>query len=408
MRASKAPVGLALLIAVLAVLLAAASPVGAAEPTPSIPGTGYLLDWENPRDWTVPSQPPPGWAEEYRPEVRHSDGEPQVRVANASNDEPVRNGQHSVRFDLEKSDLPLHNGSRAELGAEDPVEPRGAERWYGFSIFLPNSWAYDQAPEVVMQWHQVGGDCSRGCSPPLSIITEKDQFVISQNWQNTHTPGDWTFADTPIGQYETGRWIDWVVHVKWSTGNDGVLDVWKDGQPVPGFSGKHGRTDDFGDEVHGDYMVIGVYKWPWSQGKPSDTTRRVMYVDELRVADERGGYDAVAPRGDIAQPGHLELVSGLSVSPASPIANQPTTASFVVTNDGGAPISVGYFLAGNRDQANSNRDFPASPAVTLQPGQSYTYQQSRTLSAGRYTAWPAYYDGTSWHELGERIAFTVT
>ena len=394
------------LATISAVAAACAGPAAAADPTPSVPGTGYVLDWENPSDWTLPERPPPGWSYEYRPEVRHADGEPQVRVASAGNGEPVRNGQHSVRFDLEKSDPPLHNGSRAELGAEDPVEPRGAERWYGFSMYLPNSWTYDQAPEIVMQWHQVGGDCSRGCSPPLSIVTEKGQFVISQNWEIS--PGNWHFAHTPIGPYETGRWIDWVIHVKWSTGSDGTLDVWKDGRPVDGFFGQRGRNDDYGDRVHGNYMVIGVYKWPWSQNKPSDTTRRIMYVDELRVADQRGSYQAVAPRGDTAPaPGHLKLVSGLTVSPQPPTATQPTTATFAVTNDGGSPISVAYFLAGNRDRADANRDFPATAPVTLQPGESYTYRQSRTLSAGDYTAWPAYYDGSAWHELGGHTAYTV-
>jgi Polysaccharide lyase len=398
----------ALLAAVLTILAATQVPVAAADPTPSEPGAGYVLDWENSRDWTVPDRPPPGWAYEYRPEVRHDDGEPQVRVADAARGEPVRAGQHSVRFDLDKRDPPLHNGSRAELGAEDPVEPRAVERWYGFSIFLPSSWVYDQAPEIVMQWHQVGGDCTRGCSPPLALITHKGQFWISQNWQNTHTPGDWTFSTTPIGAYETGRWIDWVVHVKWSTGSDGVLDIWKDGRAVTGFYGKYGRTDDFGDQVHGNYVVLGIYKWPWSQGKPSDTTRRVMYVDEVRTADARGSYEAVKPRSDTTTHGHLQLVSGITISPAMPTAGQPVTASFQVTNDGDAPVSVGYFLAGNRDQTGANRDFPASPTVTLQPGETYTYEQSRVLAAGSYTAWPAYYDGVDWDELGTHITFTVS
>jgi hypothetical protein len=394
------------IVSVALLLAVSGAAPAAARSTPSVPGDGYLLDWEDPTDWTLPDHPPAGWSYEYRPEIRHADGEPQVRVAHAANGEPVRNGQHSVRFDLEKSDPPLHNGSRAQLGAEDPVEPRGVERWYGFSTYLPASWTYDQAPEIVMQWHQVGGDCSRGCSPPLSIVTEKGQLFMSQNWEIS--PGNWHFSRTPIGPYETGRWTDWVVHVKWSTGNDGRLDVWKDGKPVDGFFNKMGRTDDYGDGTHGNYAVLGIYKWPWSQGKSSDTSRRIMYVDEFRVADERGTYDAVAPRGNSGpKPGHLKLATGLVVSPASPTAEQPVTVRFVITNDGGSPISVPYFLAGARDADGANRDFPSSGPVTLQPGDSYTYERSRTLSAGRHTAWPAYYDGSTWHELGNRTDFTV-
>jgi hypothetical protein len=378
--------------------------LAAQAPSPSLPGDGYLLDWENPADWTLPQRPPPGWAYEYQPSIRHADGEPQVRLASAANGEPVRDGSHSVRFDLDKSDPPLHNGSRAQLGAEDPVEPRGAERWYGFSIYLPSTWTRDRAPEVVAQWHQVGGDCSNGCSPPLSLITRDGQFLISQNWEIS--PGNWHFADTPIGAYETGRWIDWVFHVKWSTGDDGRLDVWKDGHAVPGFSQKQGRTDDYGNGTDGNYLVLGIYKWPWSQGKPSDTTRRVMYVDALRVADERGSLAAVAPRDGPISAGHLSLEGDLTLSGRR--TEQPTTAAFTVTNDGGSAMSVPYFLTGSRGPGNTNRDFPASAPVTLQPGQRYTYQQSRTLAAGTYTAWPAYYDGTQWHELGPRSTFTVT
>jgi hypothetical protein len=87
--------------------------------------------------------------------------------------------------------------------------------------------------------------------------------------------------------------------------------------------------------------------------------------------------------------------------------NQPTTASFTVVNDGGSVVTVPYFLAGNRNAVNANVDFPAGPQVTLAPGQSYTYQQSRTLAAGNYTAWPAYFDGSTWIQLADPSGYTV-
>jgi hypothetical protein len=70
---------------------------------------------------------------------------------------------------------------------------------------------------------------------------------------------------------------------------------------------------------------------------------------------------------------------------------------------------VTYFLAGARDAANAHFDFPVSASVTLQPGQQFTYQASQALSAaGSYTAWPAWYDGANWHELGPHVSFTVS
>ena len=106
--------------------------------------------------------------------------------------------------------------------------------------------------------------------------------------------------------------------------------------------------------------------------------------------------------------GQLTVTSGMVLSPASPAVNQTTTAAFTVQNTGTGPFSVQYFLVGARDPANANVDFPASAPVTLQPGQSYSYSASRSFAtAGSYSAWPAYYDGTNWIQLATPVNFAV-
>ena len=257
----------------------AQSSIGSAG-SPAIPGAAYVLDWENPADRTLPAAPPSGWVKEYDPSVRRG-GEPQIRTAHTPV-EPVRSGQWSARFQLYKGDPVIHGGTRAELAAG--LEPVNAERWYGLSIYLPYTWTNDRSAEIVTQWHQHWDIC---CSPSLAIQTRKGQWEIGQSWDGYN-------KSTPIGPYQTGRWTDWVVHVKWSAGGSGVLDIWRDGRPVPGFFNKIG-TNTYRSST-GNYLKIGIYKWDWSQNHPSDTTRRVMYVDELRVSDSRGSYRAVAPR----------------------------------------------------------------------------------------------------------------
>jgi hypothetical protein len=59
---------------------------------------GYVLNWEDERDNTLPSEPPKCWSREYDPDVLHG-GEPQIRVATSPR-EPARCGNHSVRFEL--------------------------------------------------------------------------------------------------------------------------------------------------------------------------------------------------------------------------------------------------------------------------------------------------------------------
>ena len=90
------------------------------------------------------------------------------------------------------------------------------------------------------------------------------------------------------------------------------------------------------------------------------------------------------------------------------MVNQSTTATFTVKNNGTTAFTAQNFLAGARDPSNANVDFPASAAVTLQPGQSYTYSASRTFAtSGTYSAWPAYFDGTNWIQIAASSNFTV-
>jgi hypothetical protein len=108
-------------------------------------------------------------------------------------------------------------------------------------------------------------------------------------------------------------------------------------------------------------------------------------------------------------PGIFTVSTPMALSPASPAVNQSDTATFTVTNTGGSPITAQNFLVGGRDPSNANVDFPASAAVTLQPGQSFTYSAARTFAtAGTYSAWPSYFDGTNWFQLATPVNFTVT
>ena len=110
-----------------------------------------------------------------------------------------------------------------------------------------------------------------------------------------------------------------------------------------------------------------------------------------------------------AGPGVFTVTTALAFSPASPSVNQSDTATFTVTNTGGSAITAQYFLVGARDPSNGNVDFPASASVTLQPGQTFTYSASRTFTtAGTYSAWPAWFDGTNWNQIASTVNFTVT
>src|SRR3954470_17245385 len=120
-------------------------------------------------------------------------------------------------------------------------------------------------------------------------------------------------------------------------------------------------------------------------------------------------FQLAAPKSfAVGSPGKISLVTAVALSPASPAANQSTTATFTVQNTGGQAITAQSFVAAARNPSNANVDFPATAPVTLQPGQQYTYTASRSFSpAGTYNVFPAYWDGTTWFQIAAPTNFTV-
>ncbi len=84
------------------------------------------LTWEDPVERTLPTAPA-GW----RTQICCPSRSAQVVTT------PTRSGGHSVRFQLDRGDPIVAASSRAEL-VEATAEPADAERWFGFSVFLPS------------------------------------------------------------------------------------------------------------------------------------------------------------------------------------------------------------------------------------------------------------------------------
>lgn len=190
----------------------------------------------------------------------------------------ARTGSYSTRYELRKTDGLIGYGKRSEALRYSKSEPVAkVERWYAASYYLPTDYVTDAAPEIVTQWHTNVG------SPPLALWTQNGQWRITRFGNK----------QTILGAYTKNKWTDFVFHVKWSTGSDGLVEAWKDGVKVLTFNGPtllSGTT-------YGAYMRTGLYKWPWNPTSSivSTTTKRVMYVDDVRIGNQSATYYDVAP-----------------------------------------------------------------------------------------------------------------
>lgn len=206
---------------------------------------------------------------------------------------PVRAGKAALRLELLRTDPEIHRGRRAEL-VVDAAAAMHAEYWYGLSVYLPDDWAEDREQDVVAQWHNVPDEGESGLSPPLAIRVRGREWLVT----NISDPDPITTARPPQrvlyrGPYGRGRWTDFVVRARWSHADDGLVQVWIDGDLVADRRGPVTYNDAVGPK-----FKVGLYKSGWNDRarRPSDVERRVLFVDEVRAVGPGGGYEAVAPR----------------------------------------------------------------------------------------------------------------
>lgn len=212
-----------------------------------------------------------------------------VEAANANSitrsTEQFRGGKHSAKFVLNKSDRGIaNNKQRAELTDWDGrmLNVR-SERWYGLSIFLPDSYIPDPCEEQLFQWH---GDNSVDLDGVNMAISPLAMYSINGRWEF----GIRFAGKFDLGIYDKNLWTDWVLHIKFSPDSDGLVEIWKNGKKVLTKKGKNTYND-----VVGNYFKIGIYKYGWDDGYFSTTTTRTLYYDEVRIGDENSSYSDVAP-----------------------------------------------------------------------------------------------------------------
>ena len=208
-------------------------------------------------------------------------------------DEPVRAGEHALKVTLDRiehADIQNHRTDFWIRGMSEALEQH-EDCWYAVSTFVPEDWHPDTQAEVWVQWVLGKTAVSATGGPSLAIYVYGDQYRVRKRWG----PGRDQYENIWLGEVlpDRGCWIDWVFRVRWSPGEDGSIEVWRNGEKIATDGGRNCVGADYAP-----YFKFGIYKWPWKQSAdqaPSAVTRRVIYFDEIRIADDRGSYEAVSP-----------------------------------------------------------------------------------------------------------------
>ncbi|MCX2742218.1 polysaccharide lyase, partial [Pontibacter anaerobius] len=191
-------------------------------------------------------------------------------------------GSRSARFELRDTDPMVNAGTRAEAMITQPAASR--DRWYSFAAYFPaDGYARDSKPEIISQWHQYPDQhLGEGwTSPPTSLLVQDDKFILDVRYDASQVSSGY-LLDTQklfdLGAVSKDSWHEFVFHIVHSYGSDGLIEVWRNGTKVL----EH-RGGNMLNNVKLPHWKVGVYKWLWNGTGTTDTNRRVLYLDNVRV-----------------------------------------------------------------------------------------------------------------------------
>jgi Polysaccharide lyase len=145
----------------------------------------------------------------------------------------VAQGNYAARVDLPAASA--NNGCEV---LHRHVTKANSDDWYGMELMLPGNW---QSPSswgmLVAQFNQYGGQLDWG--PPVGIVAfgSSVNLVTQSGSCNTAANGGCQYSSgldgtipmtqiVPASAFQTQRWIQMIVHIRWATDSTGVVEGW--------------------------------------------------------------------------------------------------------------------------------------------------------------------------------------
>lgn len=200
---------------------------------------------------------------------------------------PVDRGNLSERFELRQGDCGEQPGwsdcamdrERTELSELKPYTPLNQPTWYAWSIWFDRTWQ-DISPvtTTVGQFHQ------RDSSVPAVLFIQKDgrYYLRLESAKNLYPNNVRTLL---VDSELRGRWHRIVVFANWSTGDDGILQVWINGKQRLNLSGANTTN------TTPVYFKYGIYR-SFVSRVPNRPTQ-IVYIDEVAKGPTRESVDFI-------------------------------------------------------------------------------------------------------------------
>ncbi len=274
---------LATLIAFATLALAATAAPAGAETTTQPPPSGEVV-FQDTFDRDFDSSGSTGSSGGSNPTLVPPWSRVSAAAADRIVDDPLtRAGRSSAKFTVHKDDvnpLTYSENPRAQLNKNN-LFCSGDDRYVGFSLFFPA----DRFPATLGQnWMILN---SFGFGPPYGDAVESTSLSL---WEDRirFRHNSQTIWERP---YVRGRWVDFVVHIKFSTDPGvGFMELWVDGQKQ---TLANGQTIRYYQTYDPDLTACGNMQPTQYRGSGfTGMDPVVLHQDEIKVGTS---YEAVAP-----------------------------------------------------------------------------------------------------------------
>ncbi len=184
---------------------------------------------------------------------------------------PTNSSNKAFRAEVRAGDAAISSGYRSELVPSNLSD--NGDMWYGYNVYYQTLGQGGGGHSV--QWHPGN---STG-SATLGLYTDYGKFNVVRSLAGGN------YYQNGSKAIVLNKWYSLVWHIKWSTGSDGLIELWIDGEKYYSYSGKT-------MESYGVYWKLGMNRWAFNNDW-------VIFYDNVKAA-RNSNYNSVytAPAGN--------------------------------------------------------------------------------------------------------------
>ncbi|TLZ33768.1 MAG: PASTA domain-containing protein [Gammaproteobacteria bacterium] len=320
---------------------------------------------------------------------------------------PGRDGPTAVQLTTQPGDINIA-GSGSNDRADLTLSPsstycnQGQDEWWAHSVMFPPGYV---PPPVAAVWNwgavfDFHNSAAGGGQPNFMVYATPTglELHMAGGANTVNLPTDPGYYSIAIGPIVKNVWYDFVYHVKWSSGSDGLFQAWLNGQQVMNYSGPnlyvgqscYLKIANYHTElgvpvsvVHSRVVMAHTQAdvQIGSGGTPPPTVPVPNVVGQTQAAATSAITSAGLTRGTVTQQSSTTVASGsvISQSPAAGTSVAKGSAvNLVVSSGAPAPTPVAEPNVVGQTQASATS---AITSAGLTAG-TVTQQSSTTVASG--------------------------